>query len=53
MKKPKRVRMAATRSTARDGELRRDAEEVVAAEGRWRVVGRASPRSGRLATTGT
>jgi hypothetical protein len=43
MKKSKRTHKAATRSTPHDGELRRDAEEVVAAEGRWRVVGPGKP----------
>ncbi len=43
MKKHKRNARLKARSTPRDGEVRRDAEEVVAAEGRWRVVGPGSP----------
>ena len=43
MKKPKRSHKAGTRSTPHDGELRRDAAEVVAAEGRWRIVGPGGP----------
>jgi polyphosphate kinase 2 len=43
MKKPKRIQKARTGSTPHGGELRRDAEEVVAAEGRWRVVGPGGP----------
>jgi polyphosphate kinase 2 len=43
MKKPKGIHKAETRSPPRAGELRRDAEEVVTAEGRWRVVGPGKP----------
>ncbi len=43
MKKRKQTARVKTRSTTRDGELRRDAEEVIAAEGRWRVVGSGRP----------
>ena len=43
MKKRTRTQRARTRSTPHAGELRRDAEEVVAAEGRWRVVGPGGP----------
>ena len=43
MNKRKRIARAKTRSTPHAGELRRDAEEVVAAEGRWRVVGPGRP----------
>ena len=43
MKKAKRSHKARTGSTALDGELRRDAAEVVAAEGRWRIVGPGGP----------
>jgi polyphosphate kinase 2 len=43
MKKAKRIHKARTGSTSPDGELRRDAEEIVAAEGRWRVVGPGKP----------
>ena len=43
IKKRKRISKVETRSTPHDGEVRRDAEEVVAAEGRWRVVGPGRP----------
>jgi len=43
MKKAKRIHKATTGSTPLDGELRRDAEEIVASEGRWRVVGPGKP----------
>ena len=43
MKKLKRAGTHATASLQSSGELRRDAEEVVAAEGRWRVVGPGGP----------
>ena len=43
MKKLKRAGTHATSSLQSSGELRRDAEEVVAAEGRWRVVGPGGP----------
>ena len=43
MKKLKRAKNNATASLQSSGELRRDAEEVVAAEGRWRVVGPGGP----------
>ena len=43
MKQPRRIRKGGTRSTPHAGELRRDAEEVVAAEGRWRVIGPGGP----------
>jgi polyphosphate kinase 2 len=43
MKKHKRADTHATASLQPGGELRRDAEEVVAAEGRWRVVGPGGP----------
>jgi polyphosphate kinase len=42
-KKLKRAGTHATPSLQSSGELRRDAEEVVAAEGRWRVVGPGGP----------
>jgi polyphosphate kinase 2 len=42
-KKLKRAGTHATTSLQSNGELRRDAEEVVAAEGRWRVVGPGGP----------
>jgi polyphosphate kinase 2 len=42
-KKLKRAGTNATTSLQSNGELRRDAEEVVAAEGRWRVVGPGGP----------
>jgi polyphosphate kinase 2 len=43
MKKAKRIHKVTTGSTPLDGELRRDAEEIVASEGRWRVVGPGKP----------
>jgi polyphosphate kinase 2 len=43
MKKRKRIATVKMRSTPHGGELRRDAEEVVTAEGRWRVVGPGRP----------
>jgi polyphosphate kinase 2 len=43
MKKLKRAGIHATASPQSSGELRRDAEEVVAAEGRWRVIGPGGP----------
>ncbi|MCJ7451573.1 MAG: polyphosphate kinase 2, partial [Steroidobacteraceae bacterium] len=43
MKKRKQTAKVKTPKTPRDGELRRDAEEIVAAEGRWRVVGPGRP----------
>ena len=42
-KKLKRAGTNATTPLQSNGELRRDAEEVVAAEGRWRVVGPGGP----------
>ena len=43
MKKRKHAGTRRAASTESNGELRRDAEEVVAAEGRWRVVGPGGP----------
>ncbi len=43
MKKRKHAGTRRAASTESSGELRRDAEEVVAAEGRWRVVGPGGP----------
>ncbi len=43
MKKHKHAGTRTAASTESSGELRRDAEEVVAAEGRWRVVGPGGP----------
>jgi polyphosphate kinase 2 len=43
MKKLKRAGTHSTASPRSSGELRRDAEEVVAAEGRWRVIGPGGP----------
>jgi len=43
MKKHKHAGTGRAGSTDSSGELRRDAEEVVAAEGRWRVVGPGGP----------
>ena len=43
MKKRKHAGIRRAASTESSGELRRDAEEVVAAEGRWRVVGPGGP----------
>jgi len=43
MKKRKHAGTRRAASTDSSGELRRDAEEVVAAEGRWRVVGPGGP----------
>ena len=43
MKKPAHTDRKDGRSTPPDGEIRRDADERVAAEGRWRIVGDGAP----------
>ena len=43
MRKPKRARKKSSDSVLPDGEILRNAEEQVAIEGRWRIVGDATP----------